>query len=90
MFKKLVLILAVLTLAAYAGTVPAGGHYKITLYEPAAVAGTVLPAGIYKLDLKDAKLTILGEYSKTPVEITVKVETVDKKFDGTSSNRVVG
>ncbi|HUA60621.1 MAG TPA: hypothetical protein VML19_17790, partial [Verrucomicrobiae bacterium] len=67
MFKKLVFILAVLGLVAFAGTVSGGGHYRITLYEPAAVAGTVLPAGIYKLDLKDAKLTIVGENSKTPV-----------------------
>jgi len=84
MFSKLVLILAVIALVASAGTVPVGGHYKITLFEPAMVQGTVLQAGDYKLDLKDTKVTITGESAKVPVEVTVKVETADKKFDGTS------
>lgn len=84
MFSKLVWIIAIIAIVASAGTIPAGGHYKITLFEPAAVQGTVLRAGDYRLELRDTKLTILPEHGKVPVEITVKVETVDKKFDTTS------
>lgn len=84
MFSKLVLILMVIALVASAGTVPVGGHYRITLFEPAVVQGTTLQAGDYKLDLKDTKVTITGQNAKVPVEVTVKVETADKKFDSTS------
>jgi len=84
MLRKLILMLAVIALVASAGTVPVGGHYKVTLFEPAAVQGTVLPAGEYKLQLQDTKLTIIAENGKHPVEVTVKVETTDKKFDATS------
>ncbi len=83
MFKKLLLILAVFTLIASAGTVP-GGHYKITLVEPAAVQGTLLKAGDYSLTLKDTTLTFMADSGKKPVEVTVKLETGDRKFDATS------
>jgi hypothetical protein len=84
MFNKAVLILAVFALIASAGTVPVGGHYKVTLFEAAAVEGAVLQAGDYKLELKDSKLTFVAENGKSPVAVTVKVETGDKKFDSTS------
>jgi len=84
MFQKFVLILLAFALIAAAGTVP-GGHYKMTLFEPASVQGTVLKAGDYSLILKDTKLMIVREdTNKAPVEVTVKVETGDRKFDGTS------
>ena len=84
MFHKFVLILLAFALIAAAGTVP-GGHYRITLFEPASIQGTVLKAGDYNLTLKDTKLMIVREdTNKLPVEVTVKVETADKKFDGTS------
>jgi hypothetical protein len=85
MFHKAVFILAVFALIVSAGTVPVGvQHYKVTLFEAAAVPGAVLPAGDYKLELKDNKLTFVAVNGKVPVEVTVKVETGDKKFDGTS------
>lgn len=84
MFNKAVFILAVFALIVSAGTVPVGGHYKVTLFEAAAVQGTVLQAGDYKLQLRDTKLTFVAENGKIPVEVTVKVETADKKFDSTS------
>jgi hypothetical protein len=83
MFKKLLLILAACALLVSAGTVP-GGHYKITLVEPAAVQGTTLQAGDYSLTLKDTKLTFMADTGKKPVEVTVKLETGDMKFDTTS------
>lgn len=84
MLNRFLLLLAVIALVASAGTVPGGGHYKITLFEAAAVHGAVLQPGDYKLELKDTKLTIISEKGKAPVEVTVKVETADKKFDNTS------
>jgi hypothetical protein len=84
MFKKLVLILAALALIASAGTVPVGGHYKITLVEPAVVQGTVLKAGDYRLNLTNTKVTIVSESGKNIAEATVKVETEEKKFEDTS------
>lgn len=84
MLNKAVFILAVFALIVSAGTVPLGGHYKVTLFEPAAVQGTVLQAGDYKLELNDTKLTFVAQNGKAPVAVTVKVETGDKKFDGTS------
>lgn len=83
MFNKLVLLVAVFALIVSAGTVPTG-HYTITITQPATVQGTVLKAGDYNLILKDTKLTFMPESGKTPLEVTVKLETGDKKFDATS------
>ena len=84
MFNKLVLILALAAIIASAGTVPAAGHYKITLMQPAVVQGTLLQAGDYRLVLADTKLTITDDKGKNPVEVTVKVQTETSKFDGTA------
>ena len=84
MFKKLVLILAVAALVAFAGTVPTGSHYKITLIQPAAVQGTTLKAGDYRINLMDSKVTIIADNGKTMAEATVKVETQETKFDNTT------
>jgi len=84
MIKKAIWILAVVALIASAGTVPGSSHYAITLNQPAVVQGTVLKAGDYRLNLADNKLTIVNDVGKkNPVEVTVKVETEDKKFDTT-------
>jgi hypothetical protein len=83
MWKSVLLMLAVFALIASAGTVPVG-HYRITLSQPATVQGTVLKAGDYVLTLKETKLTFISEYGKAPVEVTVKLETGEKKFDATS------
>jgi hypothetical protein len=83
MFKKIALILAVVALVAAAGTVPGVGHYSITLVQATSVQGTVLKAGDYQLRLVDQKLTITSENGKNLMEISVKVQTQDKKFDRT-------
>jgi len=83
MFRKLVLVFAILALVASAGTVPAGTHYKITLLQPSVVKGTVLKAGDYKLSLGDAKVTITPTNGKNPLEVPVKVESVETKFADT-------
>jgi hypothetical protein len=83
MFRKLVLGFAILALVASAGTVPAGTNYKITLLQPSVVKGTVLKAGDYKLSLGDAKVTITPTNGKNPLEVPVKIESVEKKFADT-------
>jgi|ERR1035437_2774253 hypothetical protein len=83
MLKKMVMILALVALVVSAGTVPAAGNYKITLMQPSVVKGTVLKAGDYKLSLGDAKVTITPSNGKDPLEVPVKVESVEKKFADT-------
>jgi len=84
MVKKFVLAFAILALAlATAGTVPsAGGSYKITLAQPSVVNGNDLKAGEYRLNLGTEKVTIVN--GKQSLEVPVKIENADKKFDVTA------
>ena len=75
--KKFVLAFGILALA-----VASAESYKITLSQPSTVKGTQLKAGEYRLNLDNSKLTIVN--GKESVEVPVKVETVDKKFDNTA------
>ncbi len=84
MLKKLVLAFAILALAlATAGTVTnVLGSYKITLALPSAVNGTDLKAGEYRMNLAPDKVTIF--VGKNAIDVPVKIETVDKKFETTA------
>jgi len=84
MFKKLVVTFLILALsAAFAGTVASNvGSYRITLLQPSVVNGTVLKPGDYKLNVANDKVTIVS--GKTTVDATVKVETVEQKYDSTA------
>jgi hypothetical protein len=85
MLKKVVLTLLALTLASFAiaGTLPGGGNtYKITLMQASVVNGMELKPGDYKLNVVGEKLTIVS--SKQTVEIGVKVENSDSKFEHTA------
>ena len=84
MLKKFVLAFAILALAlATAGTVPSsGGSYKITLLQPSVVNGNDLKAGEYRLNLGTDKVTMI--IGKQAVEVPVKIESVDKKFEVTA------
>jgi hypothetical protein len=77
MFKKFVLAFAILALA-----VASAETYRITLVKPAVVKGTELKAGDYRLNVENSKVTIVG--GKQSVEVAVKVENVDQKFDSTA------
>ena len=83
MFKKVVLAFAILAVAlATAGTIPSGGgSYKVTLAQPSVVNGNDLKAGEYRLTLGTEKVTIF--IGKQAVEVPVKIESADKKFDAT-------
>ena len=83
MIKKIVMVLAILALVATAGTIPAGGRYKITLDQPSVVKGTLLKAGDYRITLGDAKVIITNDSGKKPIEVPAKLESVEKKFSDT-------
>jgi hypothetical protein len=76
MLKRLVLSLSILAFAANAAT------YKVTLSQPASVQGKELKAGEYRLNVDSTKLTIVN--GKESVEVPVKVESVDQKYENTS------
>jgi hypothetical protein len=84
MLKKFVVAFAILALAlASAGTVPGvGGNYKITLLQPSVVKGNVLKAGDYRLNVGVDKVTIIN--GKDAIDVPVKVESVNQKFDSTA------
>ncbi len=84
MLKKLVLTFVTLALVwAVAGAVPgAGGTYRITLIQPSVVKGTELKAGEYRLTLTNDKVTIVS--GKQSVEVPVKIESSEQKFDTTA------
>ena len=82
MIKKLVVAFAVLALAAaFAGGV-SGVTYKITLLQPSVVKGTALKAGEYRLQILNETATLTGQ--KLTVDIPVKVETTERKFENTA------
>jgi hypothetical protein len=77
MLKKFVLVFAVLALA-----VASAENYKVTLSQSSTVKGNPLKAGEYRLNLENTKCTLKN--GKQSVEVPVKVETVEKKFDTTT------
>ena len=77
MLKKFVLAFGILALA-----VASAENYRVTLSQPSTVKGTQLKAGEYRLNLENLKLTMVS--GKQSVEVAVKVETMDKKYDSTA------
>ena len=77
MLKKFVLAFGILALA-----VASAENYRVTLTQPISVKGTQLKAGEYRLNLENSKCTLNS--GKQSVEVSVKVETADKKFDTTA------
>jgi hypothetical protein len=84
MLKKIVLILAIFALVASAGSVPAGKAttFTVNLVQPASVQGQDLKAGEYRLTLVGDKLTMTK--GKQSIEVSVKVESSEQKFDNTA------
>ena len=84
MSKRLVVLLAILVVAAFAGTVTKLGSYEITLSQPTVVSGVTLKAGDYKLTVADTSVTFTpSEGSGKPVTAPVKMEETTKKFGTT-------
>jgi len=76
MLTRIVLSLAIFAFAANAAT------YKVTLSKPATIKGQELKPGEYRLDVADTKVTL--ENGKQSVEVPVKIESVDQKYESTS------
>lgn len=77
MLKRFVLAFAILGLA-----VASAESYRVTLSQPSKMKGKQLKAGDYRLNVENSKLTI--GTGKESVEVPVKVQTGDTKFDNTS------
>jgi len=77
MLKRFVLAFAILGLA-----VASAESYRVTLSQPSKIEGKQLKAGDYKLNLENSKLTIVN--GKQTLEVPVKVQTGDTKFDSTA------
>jgi len=83
MLKKFILLFAVLSvIAAFAGTIPAGPTYKITLLQTSVVKNTELKAGDYRVVVGSEKITIAN--GKQTLDVPCKIESADKKFEQTA------
>ena len=77
MLKRFVLAFAILALA-----VASAENYRVTLSQPSTVKGKQLKAGEYRLNVENSKVTIVN--GKESVEVPVKVQAGDTKFDTTA------
>ena len=77
MLKRFVLAFAILGLS-----VASAENYRVTLSQASTVKGKQLKAGDYRLNVENSKLTIVN--GKQSVEVNVKVQTGDTKFDTTA------
>jgi hypothetical protein len=77
MMKRFVLAFAILGLA-----VASAESYRVTLSQPSKLEGKQLKAGEYRLNVENSKLTIVS--GKQSVEVPVKVQNGDTKFDSTA------
>src|ERR1039457_1661794 len=77
MLKRLALAFAIIELAA-----ASAATYLVTLSQPSKVEGKQLKAGEYRLNVENSKLTIVN--GKQSVEVSVKVQTGDTKFESTA------
>ncbi len=76
MLKNLIIAYAILALG-----LASAATYKVQIFQPSVVQGNQLQAGEYKLSVQNDKVTITGQ--KQSIEVPVKVETSDRKFDMT-------
>lgn len=77
MLKRFVLAFAILGLA-----VASAESYRVTLSQPSKLSGKQLKAGEYRLNVENSKVTIVN--GKDSLEVPVKVENADTKFDNTA------
>jgi hypothetical protein len=80
MFKKFILLFAVLAVAAaIAGTVPGIAKYRVVLMQPSVVQGTELKPGEYQLQLANNNLSFFSGKNLV-AETPVTVEDSPQKF----------
>ena len=80
MFRKLVLLFAVLTVAAaIAGTVPGIARYRVVLMQPSVVQGTELKPGEYQIQIANNKVSFFADKNLV-VESPATIEDSPQKF----------
>lgn len=77
MLKNLIISFGILALG-----VASAATYKVQIFQPSVVQGNQLKPGEYRLNVQNDKVVITGQQQK-PIEVPVKVESADKKFDTT-------
>ena len=73
--------IALAFLTAGVMTMSAAGTYKVSLHQDAVVGGKQVKAGDYKIEVKDN--TAVLKQGKNTVEVPVKAETSESKFQST-------
>jgi hypothetical protein len=84
MKKKLFVLFALCALvSAIAGTAPSiASSYSVKLLHASVVKDVLLKEGEYRLNLRNQTATLVS--GKVSVEVPVKMETADSKFDRTA------
>jgi hypothetical protein len=82
MLKRIVIALVVFVLAASAGSVPSKTSFTVNLMQTATVQGQELKAGEYRVTLMGEKASFVK--GKQNIEVPVKIELVEQKFDNTA------
>jgi len=77
MLRKFALLFGTLALM-----MASAATYKVTLLQPSVLNGNQLKAGEYRLNIGDSQVTITQ--GKKSIEVPVKVENVQRKFDNTA------
>jgi hypothetical protein len=75
--KRLLLCFTILTLVA-----ASAATYKVNLLQPSVVKGATLKMGEYRLNVGESSVTIVN--GKNSIDVPVKVENSETKFDKTS------
>ena len=82
MLKRIVIALAIFALVASAGSVPAKTSFTVNVMQTATVQGQELKAGEYRVTLIGEKASFVK--GKQNVEVPVKIEMVEQKYDNTA------
>ena|ERR1035438_4335470 len=83
MMKMLAVLVAALASLSFAGT-PNAKTYKINLTYASRLANNQLAPGDYTLSLDTASVRIIEVKTGKSFEVAAKVETGEKKFEGTA------
>ena len=79
---KSILMVGVLALSTL--SLASAKTYEITLSSPSKVGSTELKAGAYKLKVDGTTATFINVDTAKQVTATIKVDTVDKKYETTA------
>lgn len=83
MKKMLAILVAALASLSFAGT-PNTKTYRINVAYPSKLGGNQLAPGDYTLAVDTASVRVVEAKTGRSFEVAAKVETAEKKFDGTA------